>query len=246
MITTPKIAGAELWYERGADPVGIGFQFDPTFFRTFEECFIEIGELYKVPRRIILAGTFVDKPGAHKLARAADLDGIEFEDGSEWSAAERTRLTAALQAVFMKRFGVVLGWTYDEAHGDHFHVDDTKEWGFRYNSRSIVSFIQWALGFEGHELEVDGIWGPKTLDAFFGYDVLHKKLVCPTNTEYRDFLTSISEKFFNRTRREYYLDKLVTHEIITVVDPRIEALEKIRDIAAFALQEGDSGSKWDV
>ncbi len=200
MIRKSEIAGAELWYERGSIPKLIEFSFDLKFFQAFEECFLEIEELYKNPTRIILAGTYVEKPGAHKLGRAADLDGIEFEDGEGvWMATKHGRLTAAIQGVFMKHLGVVLGWTYDEAHSDHLHIDDTREWGFRHNSRSIVTYIQWVLGFEGHVLKVDGIWGAKMEEAYFIYTGVEGY---PTNTEYKDFLSSISWKFFSQMKRE--------------------------------------------
>ncbi len=232
-----QIAGAPLWYEREGTPSQRGFQFDPKFYRELEECFLEIAEFFKPLVRVVTAGAYVDKPGSHGLGRGFDLDGIDFEGGPLWSARDRTRLTAAIQCVFMRKFGVVLGWTYDERHADHLHIDDTQVWGFRDNSRSIVSFTQWVLNFQelGSDLlKLDGVWGKKTEDIFwlnFGRPTVR---VLPTNAEYKTFLSFAAQKFFSQMKRETELKlpmaKKLTHE---------ETLEKVRDIVAAALQEGD-------
>jgi len=238
MISKDSIAGAPLWYEReSSHGHPKTFEFDSKFYRTLEEGFLEIAEAFKPLSRVILGGVYVDKPGAHKLARAADLDGIEFEDGQIWMATERSRLSAAIQGVFMKRFGVVLGWTYDRLHWDHFHVADTSPWGF-YVTRSVVTYIQWVLGFEGHSLLVDGIWGPKTESAFWlNFGRLNGKGY-PTDAEYKTFLNFAISKFFNQMKRESDDPDSPNNWNTPAADPRMEALEKIRDLAAAALQEG--------
>ena len=232
MISHKKIAGATLWYERGKFDQFRSFEFDPKFYRTLEECFLEIAEAFKPLSRVITAGAYVDKPGAHRLGRAFDLDGIEFEDGQVWKATERSGLTAAIQGVFMKKFGVVLGWTYDEDHADHLHIDDASwKWGFR-ESPSIVSYMQWVLELSGNSVKIDGLWGPKTERVFWrhlgtGEETKHY----PNDGEYRRFLAFAVQKFFSQERRDSKPLK----------DEKTIALEKIRDLAAAALQEGDLG-----
>lgn len=237
MISRLEIAGIPLWYERDVLPRMQSFRFDPKFFRLLEECFIEIGEAFKPLSRVISAGAYVDKPGAHKLGRAFDLDGIEFEDGQIWMATEQTRLTAAIQGVFMKKFGTVLGWTYDEAHRDHLHISDWgPPWGFRDYSRAVVSYVQWVLNL-GRNLEgglaVDGIWGPKTEVAFWFNFGKPTHVGLPENVEYRTFLDFATQRFFSQMRREKAPEG--------VKDEKTCALERIRDIVAMALQEGDRG-----
>ncbi len=173
MISKNALAGATFWYERRGHPHKRTFDFDPKFYRTLEECFLEIAEDFKPMARVISAGAYVDKPGSHKLGRAFDLDGIEFEDGQLWMATERGVLTAAIQGVFMKKFGVVLGWTFNEDHADHLHIDDSYAWGFR-ESPSIVSYMQWVLTLSGNTLKVDGLWGPRTESVFWRHLGLRK------------------------------------------------------------------------
>ena len=237
MIMKAGIAGASFWYERGEAPFPTMLEIEPKFFRTLEECFIEIGEAYKPLARVISAGAYVDKPGAHLLGRAFDLDGIEFEDGQVWAATEQTRLTAAIQGVFMKKFGVVLSWVYDEAHSDHLHIDDWgSPWGFK-ESPSVVKYVQWVLNLSGvrsPSLKVDGVWGPLTERAFWQHfgrrnEVRHY----PTDTEYKTFLGFASQRFFSQMRRE--------SEPARLRDEKTEALELIRDLAMVALREGDRG-----
>ena len=240
MISRDKIAGSWLWYERGEFPDCQSFDFDSKFYRTLEEGFLEIAEAFKPLSRVITAGAYVDKPGAHNLGRAFDLDGIEFEDGQLWMATETGKLTAAIQGVFMKRFGVVLGWTYDEAHEDHLHISDYgPAWGFR-ESRSITKYIQWGLGLGGNPLKMDGVWGSQTGSAFWqhlgrrDYEAKHH----PTNADYRTFLDFAVQRFFSQMKRKH---NIFENALIDPAfdDPKILALEKIRDIAATALQDGD-------
>ena len=239
MITKDFIGSGELWYDRDKVPRQQQFSFDPKFFQKIEECFLNIERLYKRPYHIILAGVYVDKPGAHGLGRALGLDGIEFEDGQLWSAKDRTRLTAAIQGIFMKKFGVVLGWTYDSKHEDHIHIDDYGyPWGFS-DRPSIVKYVQWILNLEGRgSLKVDGIWGPRTQDSFVNYNnTAHDGRAYPTNTEYKDFLSGITSKFFSQMKREHHKQEHAIEGLGRL--EMMEALEKIRDLAAGVLQEGD-------
>ena len=180
-----RIAGIQLYYERRSsddvwgdlDPSEeVGFYLESPFRRRLNDCFEEINQVFshRAMRGIISAGAWVDKPGMHKLARAFDLDGIVWKD-SQWRATEyfaikQARLYLVIQAICMKHFGTVLGHLYNKAHGDHIHLDDEKEPGFRHNSRSVVSFIQVACNTFFSKVGVgiliaDGSWGPKTAEA---------------------------------------------------------------------------------
>jgi len=252
MITKARIAKADLWYERGEIVKSLSFQFDSKFFAAFEECFLEIEKRYKKVSRVILAGAYVEKPGSHKLGRAADLDGIEFEDGSRWDATGRDRLAAAIQGIFARKFGVVLGWTFDEAHEDHLHVDDTFDFGFRSNWKSVTGFVQWVLRLDGFNVEIDGVWGPLTQRAFWNsLGKLIREDDLPSNADYREFLDFKTQKFFSQTKKEYSVvpDESLGWgggsfgiDITHGVDLRTEALEKIGEIVRIALTEGDLGA----
>lgn len=198
-----SILGVPLYYERLAsgDPWGdlpdsekYGVRVMPSFKRRLTTSFEELFGITGRPKGIITAGGWVEKPGAHGMARAFDLDGIVWENSS-WRATEYpSAFYCGLLCHFMLTFGNVLGWEYNAAHRDHFHMDDLTQPLFRTNSRSVVTSIQAALKYvwPSAVIEavganwVDGDWGPATASAF-------KKIVpfsgsWPTQLSYEEFL----------------------------------------------------------
>jgi len=72
-------------------------------------------------------------------------------------------LYLGVEAVLRKHFGTVLDWHYNQAHRDHWHVDDGTPVGYDDRSRSRVLFLQASLQqVFGHSIVVDGIAGPQT------------------------------------------------------------------------------------
>jgi hypothetical protein len=57
----------------------------------------------------------------------------------------------------------VLNYDYNDAHRDHFHIDDAQTVGFRANSRSLVLFVQGALThIHRFPVAINGLWGEET------------------------------------------------------------------------------------
>jgi len=100
---------------------------------------------------IVSAGFWVEKPGMHGLGRATDLDSIWWKDRTfvtkaEWETGGKT-FYLAVEAILHKHFGVVLNYSYNIAHHDHFHIDDTDPPGFARTARSECNFAQAALNY---------------------------------------------------------------------------------------------------
>ena len=122
------------------------------------------------------AGTYVNKPGAHGLGRAIDIDQVVWagaacrpinrEYASGTLAVRRRYL--AVDAVTRGTFRYVLDGWYDAAHQDHIHADDTAlPTVCRTSSRSDTVFVQATCNnFTGTALAVDGVWGSRTEAAF--------------------------------------------------------------------------------
>jgi hypothetical protein len=122
---------------------------------------------------IVSAGAMVPQsdrrgPGdRHVQGRAYDLDAIW------WPGAGRRLVTLeapdgwphylAVEAVLRRHLGTVLGWHYNEAHRDHWHIDDGSPVGWGPRSRSRVTYLQAALVHVwGQSVAIDGVWGPRS------------------------------------------------------------------------------------
>ncbi|QKW08911.1 extensin family protein [Streptomyces sp. NA04227] len=125
---------------------------------------------------LVSAGFYVNKPGQHGAGTAMDLDLVEWAGGRRSApldghhAGDRTqrRRYLAVDATCRRRFRYVLDGWYNSDHHDHIHSDfaglpTTCETG----SSSDTVFVQaMCNNFMGSGLAVDGIWGPRTTDAF--------------------------------------------------------------------------------
>lgn len=122
--------------------------------------------------RIVTAGAYVNKPGAHGQGRAFDIDMVRWVNGSSrpyeqyHSSSNRTlrRRYLGLNALCQRHFKWVLNGWYDAAHEDHIHVDDVGgALLLNKSSKSDVTFIQAMCNdVMGSNLVIDGVYGPNT------------------------------------------------------------------------------------
>lgn len=122
--------------------------------------------------RIITAGAYVNKPGAHGQGRAWDIDGIRWSNTSCWpyyghhasSTLSIRRRYLGLNAFCQRQFKYVLSGWYNAAHEDHIHVDNVGGGRvLRKDYSSDVVFIQAMCNdLMGVSLAVDGVYGPNT------------------------------------------------------------------------------------
>jgi hypothetical protein len=146
-----KVGGASLSYARPpVAPYGTRGNIRPfwcerEFVRIVDDAFSDLWRLCPLgPAEVVAsAGFFVDKAGEHATGRAMDVDAI-FWPGHDFvtnNFATDTPLYFAVEAVLRRHFGVVLDFTYNAAHHDHFHVDCSEQVGFR-KVGSIAGFLK--------------------------------------------------------------------------------------------------------
>ena len=221
LFKTDEIGLRKIYYERrSSDDVwgdlasdeAVEFYFEQGFHQSLTLVIRDIenyigGRTARKVEGIISAGAYVDKPGMHKLGRAFDLDGIVWKsmagamDVRPWKATEfggsgTIEMYLRIQAICMIYFGTVLGYQYNKAHEDHIHMDDERNPGFRHNSRSIVLFIQDALGsIFDRPVARDGSWGPVTWNAMRFVLGLNwaEEVRYPTDEQYFIFLELCAE-----------------------------------------------------
>lgn len=129
---------------------------------------------------VVSAGAWVpqsDRRGPrdrHVQGRAYDLDSI-------WWPGELNLVTLqaphqwphylAVECILRRHFGTVLGYDYNRAHRDHWHMDDGSPVRWDPHSRSRVLSVQACLRRVWDQpVMVDGVWGPQTKTAW--YEVL--------------------------------------------------------------------------
>ena len=119
-------------------------------------------------------------PSYHSYGRAYDLTMLQWTpgpyyfDGNTTWRAERTlpskRLYLGIWAVARRNFMTVLTYTYNTAHHDHIHVDDSVPLGPIYTPagpHQDTFLVQLACNYlNGASLLVDGRWGPATQAAY--------------------------------------------------------------------------------
>lgn len=112
---------------------------------------------------------------AHNRARGFDLCAVGLRDGSRIDAnaahagsrsAQRRYL--GLTATLRRYFSTVLTTHYNAAHRDHLHIDDLRQLApIRSDVRTDTALVQSAANLlAGDRLMVDGIWGPRTQEAY--------------------------------------------------------------------------------
>ncbi|BCX47476.1 hypothetical protein HAHE_13840 [Haloferula helveola] len=72
----------------------------------------------------------------------------------------------SIECIFRRYFGLGLNYLYNSAHHDHYHLDLGRPVDFVTSSRSYTLFLQGVLThIHGHEVVIDGQWGPQTEQA---------------------------------------------------------------------------------
>jgi hypothetical protein len=173
-----KLAGVPVHYDRFTDVrYGYGTKGKPyDFFCTkkfqdkLDACFQELWNICPHGKGEVItsAGAYVDKPGSHGMGRGFDLDGIFWPNKTFITINYPTEkeFYLGVEAVLRKHFGTVLNHLYNNAHQDHFHIDDTSEVKFFTSSRSRVLFLQaTVVNLFEKTIDIDGDWGPKTRGA---------------------------------------------------------------------------------
>lgn len=169
-----KLAGVPVHYDRFTPPYNYGTKGKPmTFYATkefhekLERCFTELWILCPFgPAEVITsAGAYTDKPGWHGKGRAFDLDGIFWRDKTFIANKylDDTKFYLGVNAILLKHFNTVLNYHYDNAHRDHFHIqNDGRQVGFRVVASNVL-FLQAALQEIFYEnLNMDGEYNKET------------------------------------------------------------------------------------
>lgn len=179
------------------------------------------GELWEVcplgqAEMITSAGAYVNKSGYHGRGRGFDIDAIFWpeRDFVTLDYPSDPVFYLGVEAILRKHFGTVLGFIYNRAHQDHFHIDNGTSVKFTTSSTSRVLFVQAALT---HVLDIsvsiDGQYGSQTSAA------IKKALKNMGSTgelgnksTWKKFLNHIAERAFKQVEKElsppYLLRKL--------------------------------------
>ena len=120
----------------------------PGFRQTLDAAFADLWRICPLGKAdtIVTAGAYVDKPGRgeHSKGKAFDLDAL-FWPSYSFVTKEFARDPAfylGVEGVLRRHFGVVLGYFYNKAHQDHFHLDVSMPMGFSRNRRTTTLFVQ--------------------------------------------------------------------------------------------------------
>jgi len=155
--------------------------------------------------RVVSAGAYVAKRGQHGKGRALDIDAIHWEHTSliAHPAHSEPDFYFGVEAHFRRYFHTVLGWSYDDKHRGHWHVDDGKAivHGFDPRSKMHKRFLQGCLmhvwhedGVSYYDGPIDGLWGKKSAAAMVAVQdrlQLHGDLVVLENWDKFLLLTAI-------------------------------------------------------
>jgi hypothetical protein len=190
-----SIAGVPVHYARSpvADYGTKGKQYtfycNDKFFEKLESFVMEFSARFGKPEVITSAGAYVAKSGWHGKGMAFDFDGFFWKDTKFVTLdGYKTDPTfyMAVEALLRKHFGMVLGWLYNAAHRDHWHVDSGTPVSFNEYAKSNVRFIQGVITHI-HEKPcvIDGIWGfntSKLVDEMLEkYGLRHKGIAPEVN-----------------------------------------------------------------
>lgn len=172
-----EVAGVPLHYARTqAHPYGTRglqrtFLMEPSFYTTLEACFTETFAACPLgkPEAITTAGTFVNKPGSHGRGTAFDFDAAFWSSYTlvTTSFPANMELYLGIESFLRRHFGIVLNYHYNDAHKDHWHIDNSVRVNFNKSSRSKVIYLQLTLKHIYRiDVVVDGLFGPQTDAAY--------------------------------------------------------------------------------
>ena len=175
MITFNDLWGVPVHYDRSTPKsygtVGVrwNFQLERTAFHRLESAFRILLDLLPVsPTHILSAGAYVAKPGYHGRGKAFDLDGLIFTDRTFMANMfpEDPVFYLGIEAALRTQFGTILNWFYNDAHRDHWHMQNDGRDPFSMGSYSDVTFVQAAVNYVWKEpLRIDGVYGPRSRQA---------------------------------------------------------------------------------
>ena len=172
------LAGVPLHYDRLPGTYGTRGRAQTWFMQQdfadkLQACLDELWETCPLGEAEVVAtaGAWVDKPGAHGEGRGFDIDAIFWSNRTFVTLHYPTdsAFYLAVEAVLRKHFGTVLNFHFNQAHQDHFHIDDLAPVGFVRHHRSRVLFVQMAMNkLFGRTVDIDGRWGSETGGAVAG------------------------------------------------------------------------------
>lgn len=173
-----SIGGVPLWWERIPPEGPRRFPVAPDFLPVLEQAVRAIQN--RTPKsfgkltRIVTAGMFVAKGGAHEAGHACDWDRLVFEN-LEIAPIERDHLSPSLAtrrrywafaAACRSVAAPTLHGEYDEGpHDDHVHLADNLPFGFSRASEASVSLCQAMMNDifgQTPKLTIDKRYGEKT------------------------------------------------------------------------------------
>jgi len=184
---------------------------------TLEAAIRELGEIHPwgKPRYIVSAGAMVEQsdrrgPGdPHVRGLAYDLDAIWWGGaevaGGVWISDQHSLVTLdaphcwrhyiSIQCVLARWFGTCLGYDYNAAHRDHWHLDVVRPVKWSSRSRADTVLLQRALDeIWGAHLAVDGVYGWRTEDALIHVNAGHGLESWAVNADWREWLLATARK----------------------------------------------------
>lgn len=210
LVTFDHIAGVPVHYAR--EPVakygtrGKGprkVRLEESFHRQLEGCLHDLWETCPlgVPEVLVSGGCYVMKAGAHGEGRAIDIDAIWWPDMVlvTKNALKTPQLYLGVESVLRTHFGNVLDFWYNDAHQDHFHIDNHKDPSYRFGSRSQSVYLQASLKYvHGHDdLGIDGWVGKETNKAL--HELLpYYSMNAPVAELWESFIGLTAKKAFSQ------------------------------------------------
>jgi hypothetical protein len=189
LVKFKKLAGVEMrWRYTKKYPYGEGRRGTRSIMPSFRDKMVRaLVDLWVLSGlgpadRIVSAGAWVPEgtngrgpDDRHVQGIAIDIDAIHWEGESLIAHPERTDLGFYMgtEAHFRRYFHTVLGWSYNDDHRGHWHIDDGVALrGYDKNSQMHKRFLQAVLkyvwykdGNPYYEGRIDGDIGTKSLKA---------------------------------------------------------------------------------
>jgi hypothetical protein len=150
----------------------------PSFWASLDAWAAHLAEVCPagVPEVLATGGFQVDKGNAnnaHRRGIAFDLDGLFWEKDKiapfvTLRGPDDVHRYLAIEAGLRQYFGVILGWWWNRAHKDHFHVSAKSfpGWGTPRRVDQKTLFVQLSLTHVlDRPVKIDGRWGPETRGA---------------------------------------------------------------------------------
>ncbi len=205
------------------------------FEQKLAACFEELWQVcpYGQAEVITSAGAYVNKAGYHGLGRGFDLDAIFWPDKDfiTLDYPSNPVFYLGIEAIIRRHFGTVLGYLYNRAHHDHFHIDDGSSVAFSRTSKSRVLFLQSALTHVFAEpVLIDGIYGNQTSTAT--YKILNDIGLSgdlEDDALWSQFLLSISESAFGQALPELSPPEILRN-LYTTIDTELADSESRKRI----------------